>query len=164
MSIIPWKSETNIPVQNAARNSLFAVPQDMNQLLDNMFNFWPSMNSLSQNLLTSGLPVVDVVEHKKSFTIKAELPGIDADKITLEAGDDFITIQCEQADCKMVEDGNYLRRECSSSNYERVVTLPHNIDIEKAHAEFKNGILTIFARKKSAQMPKGKAVPIKEAA
>lgn len=184
MSASPRKSETNVPVRSAMRHptqhnpshsNVITMPQTVSQLMDNFFNFWPAANTSSQDMLpalsqspfqsmSDNVPVIDVIEHKKSFTVKAELPGIEVGNITIEAGDNYITLQTDQEDCTLAEDGNYLYNECSGNSYERVIMLPEYIDSEKAHAEFKNGILTIFAHKKTAQMPKGKTVPIKEAA
>ncbi len=72
--------------------------------------------------------------------VTAELPGVDKEKLHVEATTDTITIRGEGED----------------RTYERTIDLEHEVDPESAKASFKNGILdvTLSLKEESPQKPK----------
>jgi len=88
---------------------------------------------------------VNVVDNKKTYMVEALLPGLDKDKMSIEINDNKITLAYK--DSEMIEDKKYLRKEFKSEKFTRTVILPNNVDLEKASAEYKNGVLVITAPK-----------------
>lgn len=96
----------------------------------------------------------EVEESDKDIVVRVELPGLDKD------------------DCEIVIDGNMLRlsgskqfeRDTDRSTYhlmeraygtfERNIMLPRNVDIDKAQAHFKNGVLTVRLPKLAVDVSK----------
>ena len=91
-------------------------------------------------------PVMDLIERKNDIVLKADLPGVTKNDVTLEVQDRLLTIRAE---CLTdIEEGIYIRRERFYRKYEGSVNIPVQIDEEKATAKLSNGVLTVFLPKK----------------
>jgi HSP20 family protein len=88
-------------------------------------------------------PSVDMIDQKDSVLIKAELPGVDKKDLEVSVTDRTVTIKGKTSSDKKEEKGNYYRREISSGSYERVLTIPANVDSSKAKAKFRDGMLEL---------------------
>jgi Molecular chaperone (small heat shock protein) len=92
-------------------------------------------------------PVMDLIERKNDIVLKADLPGVTKNDVTLEVQDRLLTIRAE---CLSdIEEGIYIRRERFYRKYEGSVNIPVQIDEEKATAKLSNGVLTVFLPKKT---------------
>ena len=76
-------------------------------------------------------------------TIRVELPGVDADDVTIEATDDMIEVSGEKANESDVGDGDRYVSERSFGAFYRAFSLPYSIDTAKVEATFDKGVLTI---------------------
>jgi len=88
-------------------------------------------------------PSVDMIDQKDNILIKAELPGVDKKDLDVSVTDRTVTIKGKTSSEKKEEKGNYYRREISSGSYERVLTIPANVDSSKAKAKFRDGVLEL---------------------
>jgi HSP20 family protein len=96
---------------------------------------------------------MEVIDGKDSYTIKAVLPGLTSDEVSIEVKDDLLTISGEvkvEADESKV----YLLKEIPSGKYHRTIRLPSVVDPEKATASMKNGILMIEISKTEKAKPR----------
>ncbi len=107
----------------------------------------------------------NVSETDSEFCISAELPGVDEKDIDVSISGDRITIKgekkSEQEQNKEDDGREFHRIERSYGSFQRSMTLPFNIDSEKATAEFKNGILTINVPKPTEQVTQTKKIEVK---
>jgi HSP20 family protein len=92
-------------------------------------------------------PRVDVIDHDRDIMVKAELPGVDKKDVNLSLTDHTLTIRAETSKEEKQEEENYYRREISRGSFSRSVMLPETVDIDKASASFKDGILEIVLPK-----------------
>ncbi len=97
--------------------------------------------------LSGRSPKVDVIDHDKDITVKAELPGVDKKDVNISVTDHTLTIKAETCKEKKEERENYYRREISRGHFSRSVMLPESVEIDKASANFNNGILEIVLPK-----------------
>jgi HSP20 family protein len=88
-------------------------------------------------------PKVDVFEEADQIVMKAELPGVDKDKITIDVNGRVLTVKGERISDDEVKEDNYYRRERSYGRFERSFTLPAETDSEKIKADYKDGVLTL---------------------
>ncbi|WP_096462880.1 Hsp20/alpha crystallin family protein [Sulfurifustis variabilis] len=93
------------------------------------------------------MPSVDVVDRDDEVLVRAELPGVDKKDLDVAMSDNAITIKGTSSREEKEEKGEYYRHEISRGSFSRTVTLPAQIDGEKAKAEFKDGILEIHLPK-----------------
>ncbi len=88
-------------------------------------------------------PAVDLYEEKDEIVAKAELPGMGKEDIEVNIDDHQLTIKGEKKKEEEVKEADYYRAERSYGSFVRVLDLPREIQVEKARASFKNGILEI---------------------
>jgi HSP20 family protein len=106
-------------------------------------------------------PAVEVRERNGNLEIDAELPGINKEDVKVEATNEGIVIEGEKKREFETTDGGYHRTERSYGHFYRVVALPEGAELDKARAEFRNGVLQIrvpFSRQQ--QQRRGRQIPI----
>jgi HSP20 family protein len=90
--------------------------------------------------------------------VRAELPGVTKEDISISLAADSITIQAQSSKEVAEEKGDYRRREISSSAFSRSMWLPVEVDVDAAKAAFKDGVLEVTLPKTAGA--KGRNVPI----
>ena len=89
-------------------------------------------------------PRVDVIEHEKDIDVQAALPGFKKEDVEVSIKNQIITIRAFSKEEKKEEKkGNYFRKEIHRGEFQRILTLPDNVDDERATAVFKEGMLTV---------------------
>jgi HSP20 family protein len=101
----------------------------------------------------------DFYEKDGNYVVKAELPGVNKDDISVTMEDDVITISGKKETKREDEGDNYFVRESSSGSFSRSFRLPSAVDAEKVDATFKDGVLTVTM--KPTGEAKGNKVEIK---
>lgn len=107
-------------------------------------------------------PAVDVFEREHEVVLKAELPGLTAEDVTVELDDNVLTISGERTFTDRVEDGRYHRVERSYGKFSRSLTLPQGIDEDGVSASFADGVLEVTVPK--AEIPSPRKVTIQTGA
>lgn len=88
-------------------------------------------------------PSVDIYEQKGEVVVKAELPGMKREDVTVKLIDNNLIIAGEKKTEGKVERKDYLRVERSHGSFNRTLSLPEGIDAERISANFKDGILEV---------------------
>ena len=99
-------------------------------------------------------PAVNLTEDADNYYIRAELPGIKADALDIQAVGRNLTISGERTISSEGENVRYHRREREAGKFSRVIGLPGDIDTEKVDAKLANGMLMITVAKAEAAKPK----------
>jgi HSP20 family protein len=127
---------------------VFSSFQDeMNRVLDNFF-------SRESTYGADWRPVVDVAETESDIIVKAEIPGIDPKDVDISITGDTLTLKGEKKEEKENTGKCYHRVESSYGSFNRVITLPASVDVDKVTAEGKNGLLEITLPKKEESKAK----------
>lgn len=117
----------------------------MEQELDRMFDrllgrrFWP-LEAADEGVR---IPSVDVSEDENEVVVKAELPGIDKDKINLEVTPEQLSLSAEMSEEKEEKQATYHRRERVWGCYQRTISLPAEVVSDQAKATYRDGLLTV---------------------
>ena len=92
----------------------------------------------------------DIYEKGGDYHIEMDIPGFSKEDISVEAKEGYLTIRAEKNNSVNEEDEgkNYIRRERTYGKYERSIYLG-DLDQDKIHAEFNNGMLKITVPKKA---------------
>jgi len=88
-------------------------------------------------------PAVDVTETDKELVVKAELPGVDKDKIDIEVLPDALTIKAERSQEREEKEVTHHYRECVWGRLERSIPLPVEVIADQVKASHRDGILEI---------------------
>jgi HSP20 family protein len=97
---------------------------------------------------------VDVLESETHITIKAELPGVDKDKIAVSVHDGVLRLSGERSEEDCRETARTYRRERVFGRFTRSFSLPAEVDAEAISADYRDGVLTIAVPKPEKQRPR----------
>ena len=135
-----------------------------NSLFDNAFDC--GMPDLTWK--TARLPKVDVKENKDSYSLQMDLPGATEKDVDIEIDHGVMTISSVKTAEKeeknekneKKEEGKWLIRERTTSQFARRFTLPDDVDETKVTASFKNGVLNVTMTRKALPEPKKIAIEV----
>lgn len=87
---------------------------------------------------------VDIKDLGDHYELKADLPGFKKEEISVEYHHHVLSIAAERQNAKteQTDDGRYLRRERSSSSFQRQF-VAKDIDEDKISAKFEDGVLQL---------------------
>ena len=105
------------------------------------------------------LPSVDILETKKNFIVKAELPGLDAKDVSVNLSGDLLTIKGEKKKEEEEKDEHHHFIERYSGSFQRSFQLPTAVKGDKVEAAFDKGILKVTVPK--AEEAEKKEIEIK---
>ncbi len=99
-------------------------------------------------------PPLDVVETDEALIITCDLPGMSEKDVELSVAAGALTIKGEKKREEIDEEARVYRRETWDGTFQRMVSLPTTADIDRAEAEFENGVLTVTIPRKEEAKPK----------
>lgn len=110
--------------------------------------------------LADWIPAVDVLETDTEFQIRAELPGIEKEQVSLAVEEGVLTISGRREQEKEENGKRYHKIERAYGSFARSFTVPDIVDQHKVTAEFKNGVLTVRLPKSEKARPKSIEVKV----
>jgi len=106
-------------------------------------------------------PEIEVSQKDGKFVVRADVPGLKKDDITVEVVDNELCISGERKSEYESTEGGYYRSERSYGSFCRTIPLPEGAKPESASASFENGVLTI-EMEAPKQEPKGRRIEVRE--
>ena len=98
---------------------------------------------------------VDVEESDKAYTVKAEVPGVKKEDISIQIEGNQVSIAAESKQEKDVkENGKVIRSERYYGSMYRSFSLGQDVDQAAASAKYVDGILQLTLPKKAAPPPR----------
>lgn len=104
---------------------------------------------------------IDMFEEGDALIIKAEIPGMKKEEISIDFAGDVVTISGEKKSEEKTERKDYYRVERSFGSFSRKLHLPVEIQVDKAAATFKDGVLEIRMPKSEAAKKKTRKIAVK---
>jgi HSP20 family protein len=133
--------------------------EEIDRMRQNMDRWLGDRESVLPTLRSGVFPLVNLTENKDAFFIRAELPGVEKDDLTIQAAANSVSVSGERKIPKEEEGARYHRREREAGKFSRMITLGSEIQPDKVEATLKNGILTITVPK--AEIAKPKQITVK---
>jgi HSP20 family protein len=99
-------------------------------------------------------PDFEVKENKESFVFRADLPGVAEKDLQVQLNDNRLSVSGKRESEKTEQNETYYASERSYGSFTRSFTLPEGVDADKAHAELKNGVLSIAIPKRPEAQPR----------
>ena len=99
-------------------------------------------------------PRVDIYEEENAIVLKAELPGVEKDNITVDVKDGVLTLKGERSSDNEVNEESYYRRERSFGSFQRRFNIADNVDPEQITADYKDGVLKVTIPKPAEVKPR----------
>ncbi len=100
-------------------------------------------------------PPVNLHENEDGYVLTAELPGVAPDQIDVSIEGATVTLSGERKIDYAAGEGVAIhRRERQSGTFRRAFELPTEVDLERAKATHKHGVLTLDLPKTAAVKPR----------
>jgi HSP20 family protein len=99
-------------------------------------------------------PAVDIAVEKDSVVVKADLPGLTKDDVSVTLQDNYLTIRGEKKQETEQKETNYFLSERAYGSFARTIELPLAVDANKIEARFKDGVLQVTLPKTEEAKPK----------
>jgi HSP20 family protein len=142
MSMVPW-------------SPLREMREALDELMDETAN-WSAAPQVSA-------PAVNVSQTEREVVVEMRLPGYRVEDLSIEAGDDFLSLSGDTTSKDDDTDRHYFRREFVHQSFQRSIALPALVEGNKADAEMKHGVLTVRLPKIVEEKPKTAKIQIKSA-
>jgi HSP20 family molecular chaperone IbpA len=107
-------------------------------------------------------PDVETFQRGDRFVVRADLPGMKREEITLQVTDDTLTIEGERRSEFTENHDGYYRTERSYGTFSRVIPLPEGALSDTAKASFENGVLEVAIQAPPREVSRGRRVEIAE--
>ena len=89
----------------------------------------------------SWAPATEIATVPDGWQVRMALPGINPGDVKIDLNGDTLTIAGERSSRR--EDAELSRSEISYGKFERMLTLPTNVDADRVEANFDNGMLDL---------------------
>lgn len=100
------------------------------------------------------VPTFEIKETKEGYLFKADMPGVKENDLEVTVSGSRLTIKGKREEEKKQETETYYAYERSYGSFTRAFTLPEGCDGAKAHAELKDGVLTLLVPKTAEAQPR----------
>ena len=107
------------------------------------------LNHLFNELTVSGeqqatwTPAVELKDTGDDFTLRVQLPGIDAKDLDVQVSKEGVSISGEQRQESKTDKNGTLRSEFRYGKFQRIIGLPVAVQNDQVQAEYKDGILSL---------------------
>ena len=106
------------------------------------------------------MPAIDAFHRGSEFVIRADVPGMSRQDLSVEIGEDALTIHGERKQEEREEREGMFWSERSYGSFSRVVPLPPGAISDSAKATFANGVLEVVIQAPSQDARRGRKVDI----
>jgi HSP20 family protein len=147
MALVRWE-----PVRE-----LSSLQSEMNRLFNTFFDTPTTGNGPSAR---RWIPAMDLVETDDSFVLKADLPGLAEEDVSIEVEENVLTVSGERKSEHEDKHEGFVRVERSYGAFRRSLTLPDGVDPEAVSASFEKGVLEVRIPKPEERKPRKVAIQV----
>ena len=98
-------------------------------------------------------PSVDISETDNGFEVRAELPGVAKDDLSVSVKGNLLTLSGEKRQENGDDTQNFRRVERRYGNFQRSFTLPSDVAADDIKADYTDGVLTLSIPKPEVAKP-----------
>ena len=121
---------------------------------------WTGLSPTRRGDLANWMPQIESFQRGDEFVVRADLPGLDREDITVDVQDDALVVQGERHnEHEHEEEGSYAS-ERSYGQFCRVIPLPEGAIADSVKATFKNGVLEVVTKAPPHEVRRGRRVEI----
>jgi HSP20 family protein len=103
-------------------------------------------------------PPVDIYETDEALILKAELPGVSKNDVSIEIHQNTLVLRGQRRHEAEVKEDRYHRVERAYGSFQRSFMLPTLVDQEHVRATYRDGVLELRLPKSEATKPKRVAI------
>jgi HSP20 family protein len=124
---------------------------EFNRLFDTLFQ-------TNANSPQRWAPAMDLVEADDHFVLKADLPGLSDEDVSIEVQDNVLTVSGERKSEHEQRQRGWYRLERSFGRFSRSLTLPEGVNPDGITASFDKGVLELRVPKPEQRKPRRIAI------
>lgn len=133
-------------------SGLYDQFRQLQQEMDDLFGRWPASTGI-RSAVRGAYPPVNVGSTPDAVDVYVFAAGLDAKSVDLTIEKNLLTVSGKRE--VPVNDGaQYYRRERFSGEFRRVITLPDEVDPDRANASYRDGILRITVPRLESARPR----------
>lgn len=127
------------------------------ELKPNRRHFWNSHSMLEKELdkffdtfnkpEEYHAPACEILDQEKQYSLSMDIPGLRQEDISIEVKENQLFVTGERKFEAKAEKENVLKSERRYGKFQRVFTLPQNVNADTIQASFENGVLDIILPK-----------------
>ena len=133
---------------------------------DGFAGLWPNLEALFEPIRSQEAstelafqPAVELRESSEAYLVRAELPGVKREDIELKLEEDLFVLRGTKESHKLEEEATLHRSETVYGAFERRFRLPHEIEVEAAEANFRDGVLSVKLPKREPE-ERARVIPV----
>jgi HSP20 family protein len=96
------------------------------------------------------LPAVDIMDREQEIVVRAELPGVSKEDLSIQVGDNTLTVRGRTRSYDEDRHEDYVCREMTHGEFYRTLSLMSDVDSTATRAAFKDGILEVRLPKRES--------------
>ncbi len=117
--------------------------------------------SSQQGGMGTWMPQVEVQQRNNELIVRADLPGLKRDDVTVEVDDGVLTLSGERRQEEQEEREGFYRSERSYGSFYRAIPLPEGVKEDDISASFGDGVLEVRVPVPEQQQRRGRRVEIR---
>jgi HSP20 family protein len=149
MALVRWE-----PVRE-----LNSLQSEMNRLFNTFFDT-PNTTGNGGGSARRWVPSMDLAETDTHFVLRADLPGLTEQDVSIELEDNVLTVAGERKAEHEEKKEGYYRVERSFGQFRRSLTLPEGVDATSIAATFDKGVLEVRIPKPEERKPHRVAIKV----
>jgi len=141
-ALMPWRKTALLPRTEAPFRWM---PEEFEKLFTRFMTTWPVMETPEWEY-PYGLTLE---EKEKEVVVRAELPGFEPEEVKVELVGELLKVEAEHKEpAEEKEEKKEKKVERAYAHVKRVITLPPELELEKAEAVYRNGVLEVHLPRK----------------
>jgi HSP20 family protein len=145
-------SNITVRKENGNRPNMLANPEprwEPFRVMRDLMGWDPfgEMTAFAPQTPAGFLPSFEIKETKDGYSFKADVPGVKEGDIDVTVTGNRLTVAGKRESEKQEQTDTYYTYERSYGDFTRSFTLPEGVDMSSAHADLKDGVLTLSIKK-----------------
>ena len=163
-TLVPFSSYRNggtrpSELESEVSNLFRDIDQLFNTSISRFFSSTPDRQNWNQ--LSLFMPRVDTSETEEFIQVTTELPGMEEKDIDVSLSNGVLTLSGEKKTHNEEKTLRHYRTERSYGTFQRSISMPEEVEVDKVEASFKNGVLTVTLPKTTMAKKNMKKISIK---
>ncbi len=130
---------------------LHNVQSEINRLFNTLFDA-PTAGG-QPDFSRRWVPAMDLIETDNAYVLKADLPGVSQEDVSIEFENNVLTVSGERKSEHEEQRNGFYRLERAHGSFSRSLTLPDGVDPASVTATFDKGVLEINIPKPEQRKP-----------
>ena len=140
-------------IASRASDSLFDELWQLQQQVDELFGSWTSSSGGIRSLPRGSFPAVNIGHTPERVDVYLFAPGLDPKTLDISIQQNLLTVTGTR-EIPTEEQATYYRQERFSGEFRRVIALPEDIDPDRVHAKYRDGVVQIGVERREAARPR----------